>query len=130
MLQGASIPVATEAKPTPILITDEDLRERYFGSYDGGCTDSYALVWADDAKDVNTIPPGDGESVFQVAQRVKRFVTKVEAHYSDHNIVVVSHGDALSILAAAMLGTDLRGHRQHGLPNCGWLRIGCKGSTV
>jgi broad specificity phosphatase PhoE len=35
----------------------------------------------------------------------------------------VSHGDALSILAAALLGTPLGEHRRHGLPNCGTLRI-------
>jgi broad specificity phosphatase PhoE len=117
MQRGASIVNATDP------LTDEDLRERYFGSYDGDSTDSYALVWNEDVKDANAEPPGGGESVFQVAQRVMRFVKSIETHYSDHNIVVVSHGDALSILAAVMLGSDLRQHRQHGLPNCGWLRI-------
>lgn len=70
-------------------------------------------------------PPGEGgESVEDVAARTAGLVERLEARHSGRHVVLVSHGDALSILAAALLGTGLGGHRRHGLPNCGILRIG------
>lgn len=58
-----------------------------------------------------------------VAARTAGLVDRLEAAHSGRHIVLVSHGDALSILAAALLGAPLRAHRAHGLPNCGVLRI-------
>lgn len=49
---------------------------------------------------------------------------RLERQHRGKHVVLVSHGDALSILAAALLGTPLADHRRHGLPNCGILRIG------
>lgn len=101
----------------------EALRERFFGAHEGKNTSHYADVWADDAKDPERKPPGGGESVADVARRVRTFIEEVERSYEGHNIVLVSHGDALSVLAAVLLGTDLRKHREHGLGNCGMLRV-------
>lgn len=70
-------------------------------------------------------PPGEGgESVEDVAARTAGLVQQLEQRHSGKHLVLVSHGDALSILAAALLGTPLGEHRRHGLPNCGILRIG------
>lgn len=70
-------------------------------------------------------PPGEGgESVEDVAARTAGVVRWLEGEHSGRHIVLVSHGDALSILAAALLGTPLGAHWQHGLPNCGILRLG------
>lgn len=62
-----------------------------------------------------------------MAARTMGLVQRLERQHSGRHIVLVSHGDALSILAAALLGTPLGSHRQHGLPNCGILRIGSSG---
>lgn len=56
--------------------------------------------------------------------RTAGLVERLERQHSGKHIVLVSHGDALSILAAALLGTPLADHRRHGLPNCGILRVG------
>lgn len=70
-------------------------------------------------------PPGEGgESVDDVAARTLGLLDQLEAQHAGQHFVLVSHGDALSILAAAALGTPLGQHRQHGLPNCGIMRIG------
>lgn len=58
-----------------------------------------------------------------VAARTAGLVDRLEAQNEGLHIVLVSHGDALSILAAALLGAPLGAHRAHGLPNCGVLRI-------
>ena len=58
-----------------------------------------------------------------MAARTAGLVLRLEAQHSGRHVVLVSHGDALSILAAALLGTPLGEHRRHGLPNCGTLRI-------
>lgn len=69
-------------------------------------------------------PPGEGgESVEDVAARTTALVSRLEAEHSGRHIVLVSHGDALSILAAALLRVPLGQHRVHGLPNCGVLRV-------
>lgn len=101
----------------------EELRERFFGAHELTSTSNYELVWADDAKGTHIKPPGDGESVDEVAGRLRAFILEVESKNKGHNVLLVSHGDALSILAAVILGTDLAQHREHGMPNCGILRI-------
>lgn len=58
-----------------------------------------------------------------VAARTSGLVDRLEEQHEGRHVVLVSHGDALSILAAALLGAPLGGHRAHGLPNCGVLRI-------
>ena len=110
-----------------------ELCERYFGTvYEGKSTAHYADVWADDAKNPATKPPGGGESVDEVAARMRELIQALEQRSSTHgfNFLIVSHGDALSVLAAVLLGTDLREHRAHGLGNCDWIRIPKKDKEV
>ena len=70
-----------------------------------------------------TARAGGGESVDDVAARLRLFLACLEARHNGCNVVLVSHGDALSILAAVVRGTPLGAHRQHGLPNCGILKL-------
>ncbi|GAB4813986.1 hypothetical protein N2152v2_001032 [Parachlorella kessleri] len=100
-----------------------ELRERHFGDYELQSCSNYETVWAADAAETSARPPGGGESVQDVAARMKELIARLERSHQGYQILLVSHGDALSILAAVMLGTDLQSHRQHGLPNCGMLRI-------
>jgi broad specificity phosphatase PhoE len=103
--------------------TAPELAERYFGEYDLKSTSYYNDVWVNDEKDTAIKPPGDGESVNDVVERLKAFICSIEEHKSGFTILLVSHGDALSILAAVLLGTDLRKHREHGLGNCAFLKV-------
>lgn len=59
-----------------------------------------------------------------MAQRTTGLVRRLEGQAEEgRHVVLVSHGDALSILAAALLEVPLGQHRTHGLPNCGVLRV-------
>lgn len=107
----------------PRMIQAPELRERFFGTHELTSTSNYHLVWDDDATGTHTKPPGDGESVDEVAVRLKQFIEGIESRHAGHDVLLVSHGDALSILAALMLGKDLGKHREFGLDNCGIMRV-------
>ncbi|KAL4419357.1 hypothetical protein ABPG77_001584 [Micractinium sp. CCAP 211/92] len=106
------------------LQVEDQLRERCFGAYELASCCNYEKVWERDAASTANRPPGQGgESVEDVAHRTAGLIARLEAQHHGKHIVLVSHGDALSILAAALMSTPLGSHRQHGLPNCGILRI-------
>ena len=58
---------------------------------------------------------GGGESVADVAQRLEHFIQQTEAEHTGKTILLVSHGDTLSILMAVVKGTPLAGNRLYGL---------------
>lgn len=58
-------------------------------------------------------PPGGGESVAEVVARVRALLAGLEAEHAGRTLLLVSHGDLLSILVAAALGSPLREHRRH-----------------
>lgn len=84
---------------------------------------NYELVWKNDAQGTDIKPPGGGESVDDVAARLLSFIQDLEKKHFGCTIIIVSHGDALSILASVLMKTDLAKHRQHGLPNGGIMEI-------
>lgn len=115
---------------------DVRLRERSFGTADGGPSSAYDEVWAADAARVT--PPFDAEPVMSVAQRVSAVlqenhaaldergmreehstalgerVTARDVHGSelDAPIVLVAHGDVLQIALALGAGMDPHDHRR------------------
>lgn len=112
---------------TERFVVTEALRERYFGELEGTSANNYTSVWEADAKDTEYQPPGDGESVNDVAKRMEDFVKSVEARYEGFMVACVSHGDALSILETVLRGGDLKQHRSCGMGNC---EIKCIGPDV
>jgi len=58
---------------------------------------------------------GGGETVEDVAQRLKVLLSRIENSHEDRNVLLVSHGDTLSIFAAVALGLDLKRNRRYGL---------------
>jgi len=104
----------------------ENLRERFFGSYDKSKSMlSYNAVWKEDEKSAEWCPPDGGESVTAVAQRVREAVQVLEERYAQegYNIIIVSHGDALSILSCVLRDDDLCQHRKYGTSNCEIVRF-------
>jgi len=100
----------------PPVLSDERLRERSFGAdLELQSHDLYAQVWARDAEDPTCAPPGGGESVADVAARARALLSECEAAHSYLDVLLVGHGDLLSILAATACGSDARRHREHGL---------------
>ncbi|ANF56747.1 histidine phosphatase family protein [Halotalea alkalilenta] len=90
---------------------DEALRERGFGELEGGPDARYGEIWARDALDASHRDFGV-ESLEAVATRMRAALERWDAASSPATtLLVVSHGDPLSILLASLLGTPLGEHR-------------------
>ena len=76
----------------------------------------------------SVISAGGGESVREVADRLKTFLARVEGEHRGKSVLLVAHGDTLSILQAVVKGTPLEAHRNVAL-NTGELRMLYKAKT-
>ncbi|KAK9803307.1 hypothetical protein WJX72_011025 [[Myrmecia] bisecta] len=100
----------------PRLQVAPELRERFFGDALELQSDSnYPRVWQQDANDLTVGPSGGGESVMDVSVRLQQLFSRLEQQHAGCNILLVAHGDTLSILWATLETNDLKAHRQHGL---------------
>lgn len=121
----------------PRFSADEALRERHFGGFELESHDHYKTVWVEDARDVNWRAPAakkekksegdgkeeangdgdggreEGESVVDVAARLRDLFARLEAAHSGKNVLLVAHGDTLSIATAVARGGGLGRHREH-----------------
>ena len=92
----------------------EELRERWFGEWDGGPIEGYESVWARDVDDEGQEERGV-ESVHEVMRRVVQWVMEREAEDDgeggERAIVLVSHGDTLQIAQTWFQGRNGREHR-------------------
>lgn len=86
------------------------LRERWFGTHDGGPDDQYSVVWKDDALDPNHTNFGV-ESVHSVMRRATECILDCERMLSNKFVLVVAHGDVLQILQTAFNKMDGSMHR-------------------
>lgn len=102
--------IAEETGCKDILFTPQ-LRERFFGEYEGMPSDSYYRVWGDDLDNINN-HIGGVESTREVRERVLSVIRECEESYSDRTILLVSHGDPLQILLAAFMGLPSNRHRE------------------
>jgi broad specificity phosphatase PhoE len=107
----------------PDVIVAPQLRERYFGDWDGSGTANYARVWAADQAETGQQDADDGdgaprsedhgvESAAAVLDRATAFVADLERRFSGHDILLVSHGDTSQILQAGFLLMDPSAHRR------------------
>ncbi|MCL7939324.1 histidine phosphatase family protein [Halomonas sp. ATCH28] len=93
------------------LEAEERLRERHFGSLEGEADERYAEVWARDAHDPAHRHAGV-EAVAEVAARMSGLIAELEQRHAGETILLVSHGDPLQILLAALEGRELTRHRE------------------
>jgi glucosyl-3-phosphoglycerate phosphatase len=102
--------IVREQLEAPAVHVAEALRERYFGDWEGSSTGNYELVWAADKLDADH---GDNnvEPASAVLGRATALIIKLEAVYSDNDILLVSHGDTLQILQAAFRKMGPAEHR-------------------
>lgn len=61
------------------------------------------------------VPDTTAAFACKVAERVRELFSKLEAAHKGDDILLVSHGDTLSILWAVVKGLPLPEHRQNGL---------------
>lgn len=90
---------------------DIRLRERFFGKWDQSSDQNYAKIWLQDQKNESSVVDGV-ESILSVAQRTLALLRELEEKYENRTILLVSHGDPLQILQAALLSrTPLAPHK-------------------
>jgi broad specificity phosphatase PhoE len=70
---------ATSAPLRASVTTSDSLRERYFGSYELQSHGAYEAVWARDSEDEGHRPEGGGESIRDVAERLRALLLELEA---------------------------------------------------
>lgn len=87
------------------------LRERFFGTYDGGDDTLYHEVWRADSGNPYNEEAGV-ESPAAVRRRALEAVRECERRYAERTILLVSHGDTLQILFASFLGLSPDRHRE------------------
>lgn len=85
------------------------LREQSLGVLEGRPSSELAAEPTPDGVDISEVAWGGGESVQQVYARALRLIDELRASFPDDaHVTLVSHGDFLRILMAAL---DGRGHR-------------------
>ncbi len=90
------------------------LRERFFGAYEGKDASNYQIVWGLDAKWPHRPEPNDHiESADDVLERVTGLVYDLERTLTREHILFVSHGDPIHILQTAFDNAPLGEHSIH-----------------
>jgi alpha-ribazole phosphatase len=95
---------------------DERLREISFGEWEGMSYDeihrqSPDLLekWINDPAHV---PPPNGETLIQLATRVKSVVDEIKPQHVKDTVLLVTHGGVIRTLLCLSLGLDLNRHAQ------------------
>jgi len=95
---------------------DERLREISFGEWEGM---SYNEIQARSPDllekwmaDPAHVSPPNGETLIQLAVRVKSIVDEMKTQHTDQTVLIVTHGGVIRALLCLSLGTDLNRHSQ------------------
>lgn len=97
-------------QPKEIHIVSE-LRERDFSKYDGQSAKFYPEFWKVDQQDPHE-HPYDGESAWEVRNRVVSLIHQIETQHRNQQILLISHGDPLQIVEAAFKNINPSLHRE------------------
>ena len=87
-------------------VFDKRLREVNFGDFHGKPKKSYYSYFCCLKERFEKRPP-NGESLNDVAHRLKSFLKEIEQKHKNKKILLISHGDTLRILEGIIRGTDL-----------------------
>jgi 2,3-bisphosphoglycerate-dependent phosphoglycerate mutase len=98
------------------------LRERSFGDFEGRTfaeieaeLPEQALLWR--KRDPDWVPPGAGESLLALRERVLATVDALAARHVGEQIALVAHGGVMDVLYRAATRLDLQAPRTWLLPN-------------
>lgn len=92
------------------IVTDERIRERFFGDWELADHRHYEDVWQNDLNAPNK-SDHNVESVMDTLARAQNLIDSLEAEHSNRSILLVSHGDVLQILLAHYHRLNPRFHR-------------------
>ncbi len=114
--------------------TDEGLRERGFGRFEGKTfaeieanLPDQALLWRTRVPD---FAPEGGESLLLFRERVTQCISKLAASNLGKHIVIVSHGGVMDVLYRAATGLDLQAPRTWQLGNAAINRLLWNGESL
>lgn len=104
------------------------LRERRFGNIEGQVFADFeeqhpeaAFHWR--TRTPHWQPPGDGESLLALRERVERTVYDIAARHPGQQVAIVSHGGVLDVLYRAATRQELQAARTWVLPHCAINRL-------
>ena len=107
--------------------TDEGLRERCFGVFEGKTFAEVEALWPDQAfswrKRVPDFAPEGGESLLTFRERVLHTVSTLAAQNTGNQIAIVSHGGVMDVLYRAATRQDLQAPRTWQLGNAAINRL-------
>lgn len=120
-----AISIADATKLT--LKTDEGLRERGFGTFQGKTYAEIEATWPQETirwrkREPDWSPP-EGESLLQFRQRVLNTAQTLAARHMGEQIVMVAHGGVMDVLYRAATGLDLQATRTWALGNAAINRL-------
>ena len=109
------------------VVTDEQLRERAFGHFEGQTFQDIETTWPDDAargrpRDPD-FGPGGGERLLDFYERCLRAATRLAQRHPGQAIALVAHGGVLDCLYRAALGIELQAPRSWPIANAAINRL-------
>ncbi len=122
-LSRALVTAQAIAKPLGQTVTTHvSLRERHFGAFQGRTykeieTELPDHAWHWRKRTPNWTPPGGGESLLTLRERVVNTVNDIAARHTGQNMVLVAHGGVLDILYRAATRLELQAPRTWQLTN-------------
>jgi probable phosphoglycerate mutase len=104
------------------VVSDEGLRERGFGVFEGKTVTEIHETWPDQAQNWRRRipewqPPEGGESLLQLRERVTRTLHALASRHPGEQIVIVAHGGVLDALYRVATGQEVNSPRTWELPN-------------
>lgn len=113
------------------IIAEPRLREGSFGQWEG-------LTYAElrqrepDAveawhEDISSFAPPDGETLYQLAERVDAAYQYIAAKHQDQSVLLVAHGGSLQMLISTLLGLPPISFWQFNLDHCSLSKISIYG---
>ena len=92
----------------------ENLKERWFGDWEGSSYENYHRVWALDKFSRDNDADGV-ESPLEVLERLLTVLFELDTQYSRRDILLVSHGDPIDILLTWTFDQSLTSHMDLGM---------------
>ena len=91
--------------PEVYFSVSQELRERSFGDYQG--RPAKDVDWGPSYESFYTARPGGGESIQQLANRVRVFVNELLAAKSRQHVLLVTHGGPMMVIKSAVEAVPL-----------------------